>query len=111
MVYMEASESITATDLYGRPITVGSTVKYITTRTVGKVIDMKNEDGKIWALLDKTHLYYDTRYLEVTASSASEEDQDGVSVDMEEIEKKIKDMEDVLKIKDVSTDQSCEGGG
>ena len=28
---MEASESITATDLYGKPIKVGTVVRYITT--------------------------------------------------------------------------------
>jgi hypothetical protein len=111
MVYMEASESITATDLYGRPIAVGVTVKYITTRTVGKVVGMKKEDDRIWALLDKTNLYYDTRYLEVTAASTSAEAEEGANVNIDEIEKRIKDMEDMLKIKDVSTDQSCEGGG
>ena len=111
MVYMEASESITATDLYGKPITLGVTVKYITTRTVGKVVGMKNEDGKVWALLDKTQLYYDTRYLEVTAANATEDEDESVKVNIDEVEKKIKAMEDMLKIKDVSTDQSCEGGG
>ncbi len=60
---MEASESITATDLYGKPIEVGTTVKYISTRTMGKVIGLKSEDDRTWALLDKTRLYYDTRYL------------------------------------------------
>lgn len=111
MVYMEASESITATDLYGKPITVGATVKYITTRTVGKVVGMKKEDERVWALLDKTQLYYDTRYLEVTAANATEDDEESTRVNIDEVEKKIKDMEDMLKIKDVSTDQSCEGGG
>ena len=108
---MEASENITATDLYGKPITIGSTVKYITTRTVGKVIGMKNEDDRIWAMIDKTHLFYDTRYLEVTAANASDSDEEGAKIDIDEVEKKIKAMEDMLKIKDVSTDQSCEGGG
>ena len=51
---MEASESITANDLYGKPITMGSTVKYVSTRTVGKVIGLKREDDRTWALLDKT---------------------------------------------------------
>ncbi len=108
---MEASESITATDLYGKPIERGTTVKYVSTRTVGRVIDLKKEDDRIWALLDKTRLYYDTRYLEVTVADGTEEDEEAERVDMEEVEKKIRSMEDALKIKDISTDTSCEGGG
>ncbi|AFC99706.1 Uncharacterized protein conserved in archaea [Methanocella conradii HZ254] len=107
---MEASQTVTATDLYGKPITLGTTVKYISTRTVGKVIDLKKEEDKTWALLDKTRLYYDTRYLEVATSEASEEEE-MTKVDMEEVEKKIKEMEDALKVKDVNLDMSCEGGG
>ncbi|BAI60625.1 conserved hypothetical protein [Methanocella paludicola SANAE] len=109
---MEASESITANDLYGKPITVGATVKYVSTRTVGKVVEMKRENDKTWALLDKTRLYYDTRYLEVTAADATEEeDETAARVDMEEVEKKIRSMEDALKVKDINMDTSCEGGG
>lgn len=109
---MEASESITATDLYGKPITIGTTVKYISTRTVGKVIDIKRENDRTWVEIDKTHLYYDTRYLEVTTATAVvEDDEETARVDMEEVEKKIRSMEDALKVKDVSNDSSCEGGG
>jgi hypothetical protein len=109
---MEASESITANDLYGKPITMGSTVKYVSTRTVGKVIGLKREDDRTWALLDKTHLYYDTRYLEITAANATgEEDEETARVDMEEVERKIRNMEDALKVKDINMDTSCEGGG
>ena len=109
---MEASETITATDLYGKPITIGTTVKYISTRTVGKAIDIKRENDRTWVEIDKTHLYYDTRYLEVTnAAAVIEDDEETARVDMEEVEKKIRNMEDMLKVKDVSNDSSCEGGG
>jgi len=30
---------------------------------------------------------------------------------MEEVEKKIRSMEDALKVKDINMDTSCEGGG
>ena len=110
---MEASEPIVANDLYGHPLKVGSVVRYVTTRTLGKVTDLKVEDGKTWAQLDSTELYYDTHYLTVTGEQvASEEDEDSVKVDVAEVEKKIKDMEEAMKIKDVTvTDSSCEGGG
>jgi hypothetical protein len=109
---MEASESIAATDLYGKPITIGTTVKYISTRTVGKVIDIKREDDRTWAEVDSTHLYYDTRYLEVTtAKTVIDDDEEAAKMDMDEVEKKVRNMEEMLKIKDVSNDSSCEGGG
>jgi len=109
---MEASEPIVANDLYGQPIKVGTMVRYVTTRTLGKVVDLKVEDGKTWAQIDSTQLFYDTHYLTVTGDRATaEEDEDSVKIDLAEVEKKIKDMEDALKIEDVRTDTSCEGGG
>jgi hypothetical protein len=33
------------------------------TSTVGKVTDVKEKDGKVWALLDFTDLYYDAALL------------------------------------------------
>lgn len=36
----------------------GDVVKYKPTSTVGKVVDVKEMDGKIWVKLDKTNLYY-----------------------------------------------------
>ena len=33
------------------------------TSTVGKVKDIRERDGKVWALLDFTNLYYDSSYL------------------------------------------------
>ena len=79
---------------------------------MGKVIDMKREDDRTWAEIDKTHLYYDTRYLEVTSADiVVEDDSETARVDMEEVEKKIRSMEDALKVKDINMDTSCEGGG
>lgn len=109
---MEASEPIVANDLYGHPIRVGTTVRYITTRTLGKVTDLKVEDGRTWAMVDSTQLYYDTHYLTVTDEKASsEEDEESVKIDLSDLEQKIKDMEDAMKISEVKNDSSCEGGG
>ncbi|MCD1296183.1 DUF2098 domain-containing protein [Methanocella sp. CWC-04] len=109
---MEASESVMTTDLNGKPIKVGTTVRYITTRTVGKVIDIKKEEDKTWAQIDTTSLYYDPHYLEVTTQAKSaEEEEESVKIDYEELEQKIKAMEDALSVKDIMTDSSCEGGG
>jgi hypothetical protein len=109
---MEASEAITASDLHGKPIIIGSTVRYITTRTTGKVTDLKREGQKVMARIDASGLYYDTHYLELTTMQRSNiDDEESVKIDYEELEKKIKEMEESISIKDVMTDSSCEGGG
>ncbi len=38
-------------------------MKYVPTATVGKVQDIKEENGKVWVKLDFTGLYYDASYL------------------------------------------------
>jgi len=45
-------------------ITVGDVLKYIPTSTVGKVTDVREKDGKIWAKLDSTNLYYEISLLQ-----------------------------------------------
>ncbi len=52
------------TNSRGLKIAIGSPVRYIGTGTIGvvKAIDLAN--GKYWALLDTTNLYYDIDYLE-----------------------------------------------
>lgn len=51
-------------------VQVGDILRYIPTSTVGKATDIKEMDGKVWALLDFTGLYYDVAYL--TEADASE---------------------------------------
>lgn len=36
----------------------GDIVKYLPTNTVGKVVDIRERDGKVWVKLDRTNLYY-----------------------------------------------------
>ena len=42
---------------------VGDILKYMPTATVGKVTDIRERDGKVWARLDFTDLYYDVSQL------------------------------------------------
>jgi len=37
----------------------GDVVKYEPTATVGKITDIKEENGRVWVQLDRTKLYYD----------------------------------------------------
>lgn len=48
----------------GLKIVVGSRVRYTGTATVSVVKEIELFDGRYWALLDKTGLYYDVDYLE-----------------------------------------------
>jgi len=43
---------------------VGDLAKYRNTGTVGKVEDIMEEEGRTWALLDTTRLYYDVSTLD-----------------------------------------------
>lgn len=42
---------------------IGDICKYLPTSTVGKVTDVRERDGRVWALLDFTNLYYDSALL------------------------------------------------
>lgn len=42
---------------------VGDLLKYTPTATVGKVQEIKEENGVVWVKLDFTGLFYDSRYL------------------------------------------------
>jgi len=42
---------------------VGDLAKYRNTGSVGKIEDIKEEEGRTWALLDTTNLYYDVSTL------------------------------------------------
>ncbi len=41
----------------------GDILKYLPTSTVGKVQDIREENGVVWVKLDFTGLYYDSTYL------------------------------------------------
>ena len=51
-------------DIRGHKVKVGDYVKYISTGTVGKVLEIMEDDEGIWAYLDATELYYKIEFLE-----------------------------------------------
>ncbi|MCL2141481.1 MAG: DUF2098 domain-containing protein [Methanimicrococcus sp.] len=82
-------------DTRGRKIKVGDYVKYINTGTVGKIIEIMEDDEGIWAYLESTELYYKIEFLEST------EEVPIVAIkrrDLEaEIEKKIRIQEEAVE--------------
>lgn len=56
---------IKVSDSAGNPLHVGSFVLYTTTGTKGNVIEIVSDEEGIWALVDKTNLYYKTEVLKI----------------------------------------------
>jgi len=44
----------------------GMYARYVNTGTVGKVTELKEMDGRMFAFLEGTDMYYDVEYLEMT---------------------------------------------
>ncbi|MFA4955528.1 MAG: DUF2098 domain-containing protein [Candidatus Methanoperedens sp.] len=47
-----------ASDISGNPLKIGSFVEYENTGTKGTVTEIISDDEGVWALIDKTNLYY-----------------------------------------------------
>lgn len=86
----------------------GSLVRYSGTGTVGIVKVMKEEDGKKWALLDTTSLYYDVSTLEPIDKIPERKELEGFS--LEEIERRMKAQAEQLQSVKMQ-DDNLESGG
>ncbi|WP_406660635.1 DUF2098 domain-containing protein [Methanolobus sp. ZRKC3] len=73
---MDDPQIIEALDINGDAIVPGTVLRYINTDTVGRAVDIKEEDGGIWVLLDATDLYYNVEVLVITDPSALKEKKD-----------------------------------
>ncbi len=90
---------------------VGEIYRYRPTGTVGKVDDVREERGKVWALLDHTKLYYDTRCLEpADESQYRKSSYKEREVDTRSSMRTIEELQQHLKDVDVS-DYMPSGGG
>ena len=90
---------------------LGEIYKYLPTSTVGKVLDMRDSDGKSWALLDFTGLWYDTSML--VPADASEYKEVKFKYRKTDFQTGMKSIEDIIREKeevDIS-DFTPSGGG
>jgi hypothetical protein len=88
----------------------GDICKYMPTSTVGKVTDVREKDGKVWALLDFTNLYYNVSFLEPADKSEYKE----VSFKERERDRvqKVRSVEEFAKeAEDVNIDMFMPSGG
>jgi len=91
-------------------VNVGDICKYMPTSTVGKVTDVRVKEGKEWALLDFTNLYYDTKFL--TPADISEYKEVSYKERERDRDQKMRAIADVAKeAEDVNIDMFMPSGG
>ena len=98
-------------DARGLEIALDSHVRYVDTGTVGKVVDVKTQDGVEWVKLDKTELWYRSNLVELLdekdiKKSNFYEDRGDDELDVEAMKEKATALEDMQMDSSVA-----EGGG
>ena len=98
-------------DARGLEIALDSYVRYVDTGTIGKVVDVKTQDGMEWVKLDKTDLWYRSNLVELLddkdiKKSTLYDDRDNQELDIEAMKEKANALEDMQMDSSVA-----EGGG
>ena len=98
-------------DARGLEIALDSHVRYVDTGTIGKVVDLKTEDGVEWVKLDKTELWYRSSLVELLDAkdikkSSFYDDEGDKEVDIEAMKEKAESLENMQMDSSVA-----EGGG
>ena len=98
-----------ASDARDKEIALDSHVRYVDTGTIGKVLDIKTQDGVDWVKIDKTNLWYRSKLVELLdekdLKKASSND-GGDEIDIEQLKEK------AAKLENMEMDSSvAEGGG
>ncbi|WP_292490425.1 DUF2098 domain-containing protein [Methanoculleus sp. 10] len=91
-------------------VAVGAVVRYPRTGTTGKVLRVEEIDGRQYAELDSTGLYY--RVDELVGADRTTGQVEREERSLEDYLKEHKELKEQLeKVWEKGTDQSCEGGG
>ncbi|MFY1642985.1 DUF2098 domain-containing protein [Methanoculleus bourgensis] len=91
-------------------VAVGAVVRYPRTGTTGKVLRVEEIDGRQYAELDSTGLYY--RVDELVSVDRVAGKVERVERSLEDYLEERKELQQQLKeVWEKGTDQSCEGGG
>ena len=97
-------------DARGLEIALDSHVRYVDTGTIGKVVDVKTQDGMEWVKLDKTELWYRSNLVELLDDKDIKKstlyDRDDKELDVEAMKEKASALEDMQMDSSVA-----EGGG
>lgn len=97
-------------DARGLEIALDSHVRYVDTGTIGKVVDLKTQDGVEWVKLDKTELWYRSNLVELLDDKDIKKstlyDREDNDVDIEAMKEKAESLENMQMDSSVA-----EGGG
>ncbi len=105
---MADTEGITAVGRNKKIIKVGDTVKYVNSDTLSRVTDIKkDEQGKVWVLLESTDLWYREETLEQTDIKAEEKTEEG-KLTAEELEERFRKTRETMQAFDLG---KAGGGG
>lgn len=76
-------------------INLDAYVRYVDTGTIGKVLDLKTENGKDWVKLDKTELWYLANHVELLDEKDIKKNTwgDNNEVDIEDLKEKASNFE------------------
>jgi len=91
-------------------VTVGAVVRYPRTGTTGKVVRVEEIDGRQYAEIDSTGLYYRVDELINADRAAANTEKRDRSIE-EYVEEHRELQEQLEKVWEKGTAQSCEGGG
>ncbi len=103
-----------------KEILIGAHVRYSGTGSAGEVLDIRSDDDGVWAKVDTTKLWYNSRYLELLdkdeyaklksrefkRSNKFNEEADEKEVTKKKVERIKQDFEDVNM-----SSELCDGGG
>lgn len=95
-------------DARDKEITLDDHVRYVDTGTIGKVVEVKTENGSDWVRIDKTDLWYKSKLVEILddkdLKKKSYDDDD--DFDVEKLKEKAQSLENMQMDSSVA-----EGGG
>jgi hypothetical protein len=91
-------------------VTVGAVVRYPRTGTTGKVVRVEEIEGRQYAEIDSTGLYY--RVDELVSADRTAANTERKERSLEEYVEEHRELQEQLeKVWEKGTDQSCDGGG
>lgn len=98
-------------DTNGDGITVGSTVRYAGTGTVGKVKRIEERDHETWARVDSTGLWYKASTLEVLGEEFEQKEWDK-ELTLEELKRvEARKLDSIDHVQQILEAELCESGG
>lgn len=120
-IHLSGGENVEALNKQNKEIFIGSHVRYSGTGSSGEVLGLRSDDDGVWAKIDTTELWYNSRYLELlnedeynrlkkrkslrksTKSSEETDDKEATKKKVESIKKNLEDID--------MSNELCDGGG